>query len=117
MKLGLQAGTLSLSASNPEQGEASEDLEVSYQGQAVTVGFNARYLIETGATTPEALRALVNNVQGRIDAVQGHLGALRGGGHRLWHDGSPDAATQCSGSHLYSRHPRDKPASANIGNL
>jgi DNA polymerase-3 subunit beta len=46
VKLELQAGTLSLSASNPEQGEASEDLEVSYQGQPVTVGFNARYLLE-----------------------------------------------------------------------
>ena len=46
VKLALQAGTLSLSASNPEQGEASEDLEVSYQGQPVSVGFNARYLIE-----------------------------------------------------------------------
>jgi DNA polymerase-3 subunit beta len=46
VKLALQSGTLSLSASNPEQGEASEDLEVSYQGQPVTVGFNARYLME-----------------------------------------------------------------------
>jgi DNA polymerase-3 subunit beta len=46
VKLALQSGSLSLSASNPEQGEASEDLEVSYQGQAVTVGFNARYLID-----------------------------------------------------------------------
>lgn len=46
VKLALQAGTLSLSASNPEQGEASEDLEVAYQGQPVTVGFNARYLLE-----------------------------------------------------------------------
>ncbi len=46
VRLGLQPGTLSLSASNPEQGEASEDLEVSYQGQALAVGFNARYLLE-----------------------------------------------------------------------
>ena len=46
VKLALQSGCLSLSASNPEQGEASEDLEVSYQGQPVTVGFNVRYLID-----------------------------------------------------------------------
>jgi DNA polymerase-3 subunit beta len=46
VRLALQAGSLSLSASSPEQGEASEDLEVSYQGQPVAVGFNARYLIE-----------------------------------------------------------------------
>jgi DNA polymerase-3 subunit beta len=46
VRLSLERGTLSLSASNPEQGEASEDLEVAYQGSPVSVGFNARYLIE-----------------------------------------------------------------------
>ena len=37
---------LELSASNPEQGEASEDLEVSYSGDPISIGFNARYLLE-----------------------------------------------------------------------
>ena len=46
VKLTLGPGTLTLSASNPDQGEASEDIEVSYQGQALGVGFNARYLLE-----------------------------------------------------------------------
>lgn len=46
VKLGLQKGTLEIAASNPEQGEASEDLEVSYTGEPITVGFNARYLLD-----------------------------------------------------------------------
>lgn len=46
VKLGLQKGVLEIAASNPEQGEASEDLEVSYTGEPMTVGFNARYLLD-----------------------------------------------------------------------
>ena len=46
VRLSLSAGQLALSASNPDQGEASEDLEVSYQGDELGIGFNARYLIE-----------------------------------------------------------------------
>jgi DNA polymerase-3 subunit beta len=46
VKLGLQKGTLEVAASNPEQGEASEEIEVSYTGDPMTVGFNARYLLD-----------------------------------------------------------------------
>jgi DNA polymerase-3 subunit beta len=46
VKLSLTRGRLEISASNPDQGEASEDIEVAYQGEPVTVGFNARYLID-----------------------------------------------------------------------
>jgi DNA polymerase-3 subunit beta len=46
VKLALQKGTLEITASNPEQGEASEDVEVSYSGEPMTVGFNARYLLD-----------------------------------------------------------------------
>ena len=46
VKFHLERGRLDLSASNPDQGEASEDIEVSYGGEALTVGFNARYLID-----------------------------------------------------------------------
>jgi DNA polymerase III subunit beta len=46
VRLGLQKGTLEVAASNPEQGEASEDIEVSYNGDPMTVGFNARYLLD-----------------------------------------------------------------------
>jgi DNA polymerase-3 subunit beta len=46
VKLHLEKGRLELSASNPDQGEASEDIEVSYSGDPLTIGFNARYLID-----------------------------------------------------------------------
>ena len=36
MKLRLETGTLELSASNPDVGEASEDLEVAYAGDPIT---------------------------------------------------------------------------------
>jgi DNA polymerase-3 subunit beta len=53
VKLHLEKGKLELSASNPDQGEASEDIEVSYGGDALTIGFNARYLIDVLAVHPE----------------------------------------------------------------
>ena len=46
VKLHLEKGRLELSASNPDQGEAAEDIEVSYTGEPLTVGFNARYLMD-----------------------------------------------------------------------
>jgi DNA polymerase-3 subunit beta len=46
VKFHLERGRLDISASNPDQGEASEDVEVSYTGEPLTVGFNARYLID-----------------------------------------------------------------------
>jgi DNA polymerase III subunit beta len=42
----LEKGTLEVSASNPEQGEATEDLDVSYAGDSLTIGFNARYVLD-----------------------------------------------------------------------
>jgi DNA polymerase-3 subunit beta len=46
VKLQLERGQLILSTNNPEVGEASEELEVDYQGEGITIGFNSRYLIE-----------------------------------------------------------------------
>ena len=46
VKLQLEPGTLELSASNPDVGEASEDLEVAYSGDPISIGFNGKYLID-----------------------------------------------------------------------
>lgn len=46
IKMELREGQVLISASNPELGEAVEDMEVDYQGKGLTVGFNARYLID-----------------------------------------------------------------------
>ena len=35
-----------MSANRPELGEASEELEVDYTGDPITVGFNGRYLLD-----------------------------------------------------------------------
>src|SRR5262249_24710876 len=37
VKMHLQSGTLELSASNPDAGEASEDLEVAYTGEPIII--------------------------------------------------------------------------------
>lgn len=46
VKFALEPGTLTLSASSPESGTATEELEVGYQGGAIEIGFNARYLLD-----------------------------------------------------------------------
>ncbi|MEW6325553.1 MAG: DNA polymerase III subunit beta [Nitrospirota bacterium] len=46
VKWELGAGRLQLTASNPDLGEAQEELAVSYAGEGVTTGFNARYLLD-----------------------------------------------------------------------
>jgi len=44
VKFELGGQTLRISVSNPEIGQAEEEIEVEYQGEPLTVGFNARYL-------------------------------------------------------------------------
>lgn len=47
-------GNLIISSSNPDLGEAREEIVIDYKGDNLTVGFNARYLIDTlGAMTAE----------------------------------------------------------------
>lgn len=49
IKLGLSSDNLNLTFSNPETGEASEELEVAYQGPEMEIGFNAKYLLDIAA--------------------------------------------------------------------
>lgn len=46
VKLALTPGHLVLSATSPEAGSATEELEVKYDGALLDVGFNARYLLD-----------------------------------------------------------------------
>ncbi len=46
IKLALDQGTLVLSASSPENGSATEELEASYSSPAMEIGFNSRYLMD-----------------------------------------------------------------------
>jgi len=46
VKMGLKPGTLTLSASNTDASSATEELEVTYDGPEMDIGFNARYLLD-----------------------------------------------------------------------
>lgn len=45
--------TLELVAEDPDMGEAREKLQIRYQGEALTIGFNARYVLDVMALTHE----------------------------------------------------------------
>jgi DNA polymerase-3 subunit beta len=64
-RLSLAPGKLAISASNPDLGEAREELSVDYEGGAFETGFNARYVIEAlGAiTSKEVYLELTNELQ------------------------------------------------------
>jgi DNA polymerase-3 subunit beta len=47
VKLELTSGVLRLSSSNPDLGQAQEELDVDYTGDDLTIGFNAKYLQES----------------------------------------------------------------------
>ncbi len=46
VKLSLGRGALTLSATSPEAGSATEELEVDYQEGPLEIGFNSRYLLD-----------------------------------------------------------------------
>ncbi len=46
IKLSLDNNLLTLSASSPDAGSATEEIEVSYKGESIEIGFNARYLLD-----------------------------------------------------------------------
>jgi DNA polymerase-3 subunit beta len=53
VRLSLEKGRLEISASNPDMGEAREEVVVEYAGEKLEVGFNAKYLIDVLAVLPE----------------------------------------------------------------
>lgn len=46
VKLSLSEQLLRITANNPDMGEAKDDLEVAYRGPPLTIGFNARYIVD-----------------------------------------------------------------------
>lgn len=46
IRLNLESGKLHITAHNPEQEEAVEEVETSYSGNSLEIGFNVNYLIE-----------------------------------------------------------------------
>jgi DNA polymerase-3 subunit beta len=46
VKAEIEPGVLRLTSSNPDLGEASDEVAVQYTGESLVVGFNARYLLD-----------------------------------------------------------------------
>jgi DNA polymerase-3 subunit beta len=52
VKLQLDKQRLELSTINPDVGEAAEELDVDYDGESMSIGFNARYLMDVLGVLP-----------------------------------------------------------------
>jgi len=68
VRVNLEPGLLRIGASNAEQEEAKEEIEVDYEGDAIDIGFNVNYLIDAlGNMDAEMVR---------IDLQDGNASAL-----------------------------------------
>jgi DNA polymerase-3 subunit beta len=54
IKFDIRAGLMEISSSNPELGEAREELEIDYAGDPLTARFNARYMIDVLSVLQDA---------------------------------------------------------------
>lgn len=79
--LKLSSGALVLGASNVDVGEGAEEIDVTYEGEALEIGFNARYLLDAlGALSTDTV---VLELGGALDPGmirQGEGGAAVAGG-------------------------------------
>jgi len=67
VKFELAPAQLRLASDNPDLGDASETVDAEYSGAALTIGFNARYLIDLlSAMSVEKVRA---ELAGELDAA------------------------------------------------
>lgn len=46
VRLGIESGKIEVSSQNPELGEAREEIEVEYSGEAMQIGFNGQYILD-----------------------------------------------------------------------
>jgi DNA polymerase-3 subunit beta len=46
VKLTIQTDLLVITSSNPDMGEAREEIDVDYKGEALDIGFNSKYILE-----------------------------------------------------------------------
>lgn len=65
VRFDLAKGSLKISSSSPELGEASEELAVGYSGGPLSVGFNARYMLDITSSLHED-QALMIELNGEL---------------------------------------------------
>lgn len=46
VKLEISEGNLAISSNNPDLGDAHEDIDIDFSGETLSIGFNARYLLD-----------------------------------------------------------------------
>lgn len=46
VKISVQNNLMTVASSNPEMGEARDEINMNYQGEAIEIGFNAKYIME-----------------------------------------------------------------------
>ncbi len=46
VKINISSGLMTVNSSDPDLGEARDELEINYEGESLSLGFNARYLLE-----------------------------------------------------------------------
>ncbi len=47
IRVELAPGVMRITSTNPDLGDASEELDIDYQGEGLSIGFNARYLLDS----------------------------------------------------------------------
>jgi DNA polymerase III subunit beta len=62
VKLSIQEGVLTILSSNPDMGEAREEIDIEYKGEPIDIGFNSKYLLEVlGVLKSEKLEFLLKD--------------------------------------------------------
>lgn len=56
VRLDFASDTLSITSSSPELGDSKEEVSIDYSGKPLTIGFNARYLLEFASSIGEERR-------------------------------------------------------------
>jgi len=77
VKLNLEDDRMTLTVTNPDSGNATEELSVDYQAGALEIGFNAKYLLD---------------ITGQLDGDTARFMLADSGSPTVVHDGEDDAA-------------------------
>jgi DNA polymerase-3 subunit beta len=65
VKLGLSKGTMRITSESPESGDGFDEIPIDYDGQPITIGFNAKYFLDVlGALDEEDI---ILSLSGELD--------------------------------------------------
>lgn len=79
VRFSFETGTATISSSNPEMGEARESLPVQYEGEELTISFNAQYVLDFLSVVAGGevnLRLKDDSSQGMMLPAEGEEGLL-----------------------------------------